>query len=168
VRIGDRVRIADLATIGEQTKVGELTVIGRGVSVESQVSIGTRCTIETGAYITAQSTLGNFCFVASKVSFTNDRYGTRKQDVVRRQEVGGAPVAAGVTMWDGARVGANATVLPGVVIGADAVVGAGSVVIRDVAPRMVVMGAPARAVRMVTPEQLLAHLSTALETGGGA
>jgi acetyltransferase-like isoleucine patch superfamily enzyme len=131
------------------------------------VSIGTRCTIETGAYITAQSTLGNFCFVASKVSFTNDRYGERKRDGVRRQDVGRSP-AAGVTMWDGARIGANATVMPGVVIGADALVGAGSVVIRDVAPRMVVMGAPARAVRMVTPEQLLAHLSFALETGGGA
>jgi acetyltransferase-like isoleucine patch superfamily enzyme len=117
--------------------------------------------IEAGAYITAQSTLGNFCVVASKVSFTNGGYGAWRKDAGRVSQVG-------VTMWEGARIGANATVLAGVVIGSDALVEAGSVVVRDVAPRMVVVGAPARVVRTVTPEQLLAQLSIALEAGGGA
>jgi acetyltransferase-like isoleucine patch superfamily enzyme len=44
----------------------------------------------------------------------------------------------------GASVGANATVLPGVEIGVEAVVGAGAVVTKDVPPKVIVAGVPAR------------------------
>lgn len=54
-----------------------------------------------------------------------------------------ARVVLGRNVW----LGANVTVLPGVTIGDDAVVGAGSVVTRDVPPRTVVVGSPARVVR---------------------
>ena len=50
-----------------------------------------------------------------------------------------------------ARIGANSTILPGVRIGQDAVVGAGAVVTKDVAPRTVVAGNPARVLRKVRP-----------------
>jgi acetyltransferase-like isoleucine patch superfamily enzyme len=45
--------------------------------------------------------------------------------------------------------------VPGVEIGAEAFVAAGAVVTRDVAPREVVMGVPARVVRQVGDEDLL-------------
>lgn len=48
---------------------------------------------------------------------------------------------------DGAWLGGGAIVLPGVTIGAEAVVGAGAVVTRDVPPRVVVAGNPARVMR---------------------
>lgn len=44
----------------------------------------------------------------------------------------------------GVWIGASVTVLPGVTIGEDAIVGAGSVVTKDVPPRAVVVGNPAR------------------------
>jgi acetyltransferase-like isoleucine patch superfamily enzyme len=47
------------------------------------------------------------------------------------------------------------TVLPGLTLGEDALVAAGSVVTRDVPARKLVMGAPARVLRDVPPEQLL-------------
>ena len=146
--IGAGVLIADLATVREQTSIGELTIIGRGVAVENQVRIGARCKLETNAYITAMSTIGDQCFVAPEVTFTNDNYVGRTEE--RFQHFGG------VTMERGARIGANATVLPGVVLGADSLVAAASVVTRNVAPGMVAMGAPARAVRPVAAEQMLA------------
>ena len=57
----------------------------------------------------------------------------------------GRPISIG----DGAWLGAGALVLPGVQIGAEAVVGAGAVVTRDVGPRTVVAGNPARVIRQL-------------------
>jgi acetyltransferase-like isoleucine patch superfamily enzyme len=45
----------------------------------------------------------------------------------------------------GASIGSNATILCGVTIGEGAIVGAGAVVTRDVGPRAIVAGVPARA-----------------------
>jgi acetyltransferase-like isoleucine patch superfamily enzyme len=52
-------------------------------------------------------------------------------------------------------LGAAAVILPGVTVGAYAVVGAGSVVTKDVPPRSVVAGAPARVIRTLDlPDEL--------------
>ncbi|MGB1582781.1 MAG: N-acetyltransferase, partial [Solirubrobacterales bacterium] len=47
----------------------------------------------------------------------------------------------------GCRVGAAAVLLPGVTVGEEAFVAAGALVTRDVGPRMLAMGSPAREVR---------------------
>jgi maltose O-acetyltransferase len=54
-----------------------------------------------------------------------------------------SPIRIGHDVW----IGGGAIVLPGVTIGDAAVIGAGAVVTRDVAPRAVVGGNPARVVR---------------------
>ena len=56
-----------------------------------------------------------------------------------------APVRIGDRVW----IGANALVLRGVSIGDDVVVGAGAVVSRDLPPRCLAVGAPARPVREI-------------------
>ena len=61
----------------------------------------------------------------------------------------------GPTIRRGARVGAGAVLCPGVEIGEDAFVGAGAVVVRDVPPRVVVVGNPAHVLRDVADEELL-------------
>jgi acetyltransferase-like isoleucine patch superfamily enzyme len=53
------------------------------------------------------------------------------------------PVVIGDHVW----IGSGATILKGVTIGDGAVVAAGSLVAKDVAPRTLVAGVPARAVR---------------------
>jgi acetyltransferase-like isoleucine patch superfamily enzyme len=58
---------------------------------------------------------------------------------------------APVVMERGCFVGAAVTVLPGVRIGREAFVAAGSVVTRDVPPRTVVAGVPARPLRELDP-----------------
>ncbi len=53
----------------------------------------------------------------------------------------------GITIRRGAYLGANVTVLPGVEIGEHSMVAAGAVVTRDVPPRTLVAGVPARVIR---------------------
>lgn len=66
-------------------------------------------------------------------------------DPDRRSTTVPARVVIGSRVW----IGANATVLPGVTIGDGAVVAAGAVVTRDVPPRTIVGGVPARAIREI-------------------
>lgn len=56
---------------------------------------------------------------------------------------------SGMPIWigNGAWLGAGALVMPGISIGEEAVIGAGAVVTRDVEPRTVVAGSPAKVIR---------------------
>jgi len=146
-RIGRAVLLADLVTVREEVEIGDETIVGRGVAVENRVRIGSRCKIETNAYVTALSEIGRGCFIAPMATFTNDNFMGRSAERFRH--------FGGVRMKDGARVGANATVLPGVTIGEDGMVAAGSVVTRDVPPRKIVLGSPARVWKDVPEDQLL-------------
>ncbi|MGI6783469.1 MAG: DapH/DapD/GlmU-related protein [Aminivibrio sp.] len=145
--MGDGVFVGDLASVREDVSVGELTIIGRGVTIENKTTIGRKCKIETEAYITAMSTVEDYCFIAPCAAFTNDNFLGRTEE--RKKHFGG-PV-----LRRGARIGANATLLPGVTVGEDALVAAGSLVTKDVPPRMIVLGVPARPLRPVPEEQLI-------------
>ena len=59
------------------------------------------------------------------------------------------------TIRRAARVGGSSCILPGIEIGEEAFVAAGAVVTRDVPPRTLVMGVPAKAIRDVPEEELL-------------
>jgi len=57
----------------------------------------------------------------------------------------------------GAFVGVHCVILPGVTIGERAVIAAGSVVVRDVAPGLVVAGVPARPINEEERETVVEH-----------
>lgn len=61
----------------------------------------------------------------------------------------GLEVAKPITIEDEVWIGGGAILLPGVTVGRAAVVGAGAVVTRDVPPRVVVAGNPARVIREI-------------------
>ncbi|MDE7370423.1 MAG: acyltransferase, partial [Desulfovibrio sp.] len=60
---------------------------------------------------------------------------------------------APVTIGDHAWLGMQCIVLKGVTIGEGAIVGAGSVVTRDIPPRTLAAGAPARVIRHLGPKE---------------
>ena len=61
----------------------------------------------------------------------------------------------GPTIRRAARVGGGVRILPGIEIGEEAFVATGAVVTRDVPPRALVMGVPARKVGEVGDEELI-------------
>ena len=146
-RIGARVIVGDQACVRERCDVGNDVVIGRGTLVENDTTVGTLTKIQADAYITAYSTLEDNVFIAPRVITTNDNFmgRTEERHALRK----------GPTIRRGARVGAGAVLCPAVEIGEEAFVGAGAVVVKDVPPRVVVVGNPARVLRDVSPEELL-------------
>jgi acetyltransferase-like isoleucine patch superfamily enzyme len=146
-QLGERVIVGDQACVRERVTVGDDVVIGRGSLVENDTTVGARTKIQAMAYITAYSTLEEDVFIAPCVQTTNDNFMGRTE---QRHEL-----VAGPTIRRGARVGGGAVLCPGVEIGEEAFVGAGAVVVRDVPPRVVVVGNPARVLRDVPAEELL-------------
>jgi acetyltransferase-like isoleucine patch superfamily enzyme len=146
-RIGARVIVGDQSCIRERVELADDVVVGRGVLVENDTTIGARTKLQAGAYVTAYSTLEDDVFVAPCVVTTNDNLMGRTE---RRHEL-----IAGPTIRRGARVGGGAILCPGVEIGEEAFVGAGAVVTKDVPPRTVVVGNPARVLREVPDDELL-------------
>jgi UDP-2-acetamido-3-amino-2,3-dideoxy-glucuronate N-acetyltransferase len=145
--LGEGVLLADQATVRERVVVGDFTIIGRGVVVENDCRVGRYCKLETECYITAYSTLEDRVFVAPQVTTSNDRFIGRTEERFKHFR--------GVTVRKGGRIGAGAVILPGLTIGEDALVAAGSVLTRDVPPRMIFLGSPAKPLRPVPEEQLL-------------
>ena len=145
--IGARVVLGDQSCIRERVTIGDDVVVGRGSLVENDTTIGALTKIQADAYITAYSVLEDNVFIAPCVVTTNDNFMGRTE---RRHEL-----VKGPTIRRGARVGGGAVLCPGVEIGEDAFVGAGAVVTKDVPPRKIVVGNPARVLRDVPADERL-------------
>jgi len=146
-RLGRGCVVGDQSCVRERCVLGDDVIVGRGSLVENDTTIGARTRIQANAYVTGYSTLEEDVFIAPCVVTTNDNFMGRTE---RRLELMRGPV-----IRRGARIGGGAVLLPGIEIGEEAFVGAGAVVVRDVAPRTVVVGNPARVLRAVPNEELL-------------
>jgi acetyltransferase-like isoleucine patch superfamily enzyme len=112
------------------------------------VIVGERVRVQTDVYLTAYSVVEDDVFVGPGVLTTNDSTMSRHD---------GAFGLRGATLRRACRVGGAVVLTPGVEVGEEAFVAAGAVVTRDVPPRAVVMGVPARVVRDVPDADLLQH-----------
>ena len=144
--IADEAIIGDQAQVRERSVVGPQTVIGRGSAIDNDVMIGARAKIQSNVYITAFSVVEDDVFVGPGASTTNDDTMSRHD---RAYELRGA------TLRRACRIGGGAVLGPGVEVGEEAFVAAGAVVTKDVPPRALVMGVPARQVREVRDDELL-------------
>lgn len=84
--------------------------------------------------------IGDGCLIGHNVVLASLNH---PLDPADRHSLLPAPIHIGANVW----IGSNATVLAGVTIGDDAVVAAGAVVAKDVPPRTVVGGVPARVIK---------------------
>ncbi len=143
--IGEGVVIGDQAQVRERSRIGASSVVGRGSAVDNDVTIGERVSIQTNCYITAGTAIEDDVFVGPGVTLTNDNTMGRHDP--------GPPEAP--TLRRACRVGGGAVICPGVEVGEEAFIAAGAVVTKDVEPRAVMAGVPARKIREVGDEDLL-------------
>src|SRR3954453_21798363 len=145
--IGAGCILGDQSCVRERVAIADDVVVGRGSLVENDTTIGSGTRIQAEAYVTAYSTLEEDVFIAPCVVTTNDNFMGRTE---KRKAL-----MKGPTIRRGARVGGGAIICPGIEVGEEAFVGAGAVVTKDVPPRKVVVGSPARVLRDVPDEELL-------------
>jgi len=136
--------------IGEGTRIWQYVVvlpgavIGRDGNIcshcfiENKVVVGDRVTVKCGVQLWDGVSLEDDVFVGPNATFTNDQQPRSRNP---------AATLLPTLVKKGASIGANATILPGLTIGEGAIVGAGAVVTKDVPPRTLVVGNPARVVR---------------------
>jgi UDP-2-acetamido-3-amino-2,3-dideoxy-glucuronate N-acetyltransferase len=151
VRLGRDVQLFGFANLYGCT-VGDGTRIGCFVEIQRNATVGARCKISSHAFICEGVTIEDEVFIGHHVCFTNDLLpraccadGTLMSSadwqvvptLVRRR----------------ASIGSGAVVLAGVTIGEGAIIGAGAVVTKDVPPRTIVAGNPARMVRALAEEE---------------
>ncbi|HRW76210.1 MAG: acyltransferase [Saprospiraceae bacterium] len=147
VQVGEGVRIFDFVnaygcSIDAGSKVGSFVEIQKGAS------IGKHCKISSHTFICEGVRIGDGVFVGHNVSFINDLYPRAVNPDGSLQTEADWSVVETV-VGDRVSIGTSATILGGVHIGDGAMIGAGSVVTKDVPPRAVVAGNPARIIRYI-------------------
>jgi len=144
--IGERAVVADQAHVRERARVGPESVVGRGSAIDNDVTLGTRVRVQTGCYLTAFTRVEDDVFVGPGVVTMNDH-------AMGRHPPGEA--LHGPVLRRACRIGGAAAILPQVEVGEEAFIAAGALVTRSVAPRAMMVGVPARAIREVPDADLI-------------
>jgi sugar O-acyltransferase (sialic acid O-acetyltransferase NeuD family) len=117
------------AVVSRDAEIGPGTVVMAGAVINTGARVGSHCIINTGSIIDHDCLISDFAHIAP-----------------------GAKLGGNVRVGVGSMVGLGANVIHGRCVGDHTIVGAGSTVVRDVPPRVVAIGSPARAVRTRAPD----------------
>ena len=135
-----RLRIGGGGYIGRNSKITAIY----DLSIEECVYIGSNCTIEVDGVIEAEVMIANNVGLVGRRD--HDVIGTGstafRATTVRQDESLSLPT----TVKKGAWLGFGSIIMSGVTVGERAVVAAGAVVTKDVEPRKIVAGNPARVI----------------------
>jgi acetyltransferase-like isoleucine patch superfamily enzyme len=155
VRLGKNVHIHDFTNL-YGCDIGDEVKIGAFVEIQKGAKIGSRCKISSHTFICEGVTLEDEVFVGHHVVFTNDRYPRATSENGELQtEADWNCIFTRVKR--GASIGSGAVLLCGITVGENAMIGAGSVVTRDVPPDTIVVGNPARIIKMLDKASALAE-----------
>ena len=151
VKLGKRVRIYGFTNL-YGCEIGDDVKIGTFVEIQKGVKIGNRCKISSHSFICEGVTLEDEVFIGHNVTFINDLV-PRATAAEGRLQTEADWKCIPTLVKKGASIGSSATLLCGITVGEYAIVGAGSVVTRDVPPYSVVIGNPAKVLKMLPKKE---------------
>jgi sugar O-acyltransferase (sialic acid O-acetyltransferase NeuD family) len=108
--------------------------------------IGDGCNIMTGTVITNDITIGKGVLINLNCTIGHDSVINNFVEMSP-----GVHVSGNVTIGAYSNIGTNATILPKVTIGKNVIVGAGSVVTKDIPDNCLIVGIPAKVVKVLEP-----------------
>ena len=149
VKLGKDVKLSTFINL-YGCEIGDETKIGAFVEIQKNATVGKRCKISSHTFICEGVTIEDNVFIGHGVMFINDSYPRATTPGGGLQTEQDWKVEK-TLVKKGASIGTGVTVLANVTIGEDAIVGAGAVVTRDVPPRTIVAGNPARVLRSISP-----------------
>lgn len=150
VKLGANVKLSRFINL-YGCEIGDGTKIGAFVEIQKNAKVGRNCKISSHTFICEGVTIEDEVFVGHGVMFVNDTY-------PRATIAGGALqteedwTVEPTLVKKGSSIGTNSTILARVTIGEGAIVGAGSVVTKDVPPKAIVAGNPAKVLRFADDE----------------
>jgi len=147
VKLGKGVRLYGFTNL-YGCEIGDEVKVGAFVEVQKGAKIGNRCKISSHSFICEGVTLEEEVFIGHNVTFINDLY-PRSTDAEGRLQTESDWKCVPTLVKKGASIGSSATLLCGITVGEYAIVGAGSVVTKDVPPYGVVVGNPAKVLKML-------------------
>ena len=151
VRLGKNVKLSKFINL-YGCEIGDETKLGAFVEIQKNAKIGQRCKISSHTFICEGVTIEDEVFVGHNVTFVNDTY-PRATTPAGGLQTEKDWIVEPTLVKKGASIGSGVTILANVVIGEGALVGAGSVVTKDVPPFSLVVGNPAKVVKLLSDEE---------------
>ena len=147
VKLGKDVKIFDFVNL-YGCSIDDNSKIGTFVEIQKNATIGKNCKISSHTFICEGVRIEDHVFVGHNVTFINDKYPRSvNPDGTMQSEEDWELIETFVKK--GASIGSSSTIMCGVTIGEFAIVGAGAVVTKDVPPRTVVAGVPAKVIKQI-------------------
>lgn len=131
-----------LSRLLEERGLTPMTVVHPRAIIGPDTTLGAGCLVLGGAHVSSSVRIGNHVQVQYNATVGHDAVLADRVTVYP-----GANVSGSVLLEEDVTIGSNAVVLQGLKVGRGTFVGAGAVVTRDLGPRLVVVGAPARPLR---------------------
>jgi len=132
VSIGKRLHTGHNILIRENVTIGENCVVGTQAILDGYSRVGDNSMIQSQCYITQSVSIGNGVFIAPGCIFMDNQKMILGEGLER------------INIEDYVRIGGGTKILPSITIGKYALIGAGSLVTRDVPPKAIVYGVPAK------------------------
>lgn len=148
VILEEKVKTGHGVLIREHTKVAKSSVVGSKTQLDGYISVGEKSMIQSRCYIAQSTRVGKGVFIAPGCLFLDNK------EIILGLGLDGPIIE------DFVRIGGGAKILPKIIIGKGALIGAGAVVTKNVPPKAVAFGVPAKIKRFQSDEKIRTYIDS--------